>query len=210
MDDVRPISEKPNKITITVIGNRCSGKTLLLNSLIFPQIVIPPKYIRTYGYDIRFLEINDNIIIKFYDIGDLEIESNENVFQQMSWYSHYVLYIIEPKINESLNYINIFEDVFQKNQKILVFNKIDKVDSIDNFKNNNKIQKFIRKNKINNVFYVNSINSDSVNDFKNKLFQLIQDDIFNKVYKGIRPDDFSKNPILFHQQIIDRSSKIGC
>ena len=210
MDDVRPISEKPNKITITVIGNRCSGKTLLLNSLIFPQIVIPPKYIRTYGYDIRFLEINDNIIIKFYDIGDLEIESNENVFQQMAWYSHYVLYIIEPKINESLNYINIFEDVFQKNQKILVFNKIDKVDSIDNFKNNNKIQKFIRKNKINNVFYVNSINNDSVNDFKNKLFQLIQDDIFNKVYKGIRPDDFSKNPILFHQQIIDRSSKIGC
>ena len=209
MEEMKPINQIPNKITITVIGNRCSGKTTLLNSLIFPEL-INSKYIRTYGYDIRFLQINDNIIIKFYDIGDLEIESNENVFQQMAWYSHYVLYIIEPKINESLNYINIFEDVFQKNQKILVFNKIDKVDSIDNFKNNNKIQKFIRKNKINNVFYVNSINNDSVNDFKNKLFQLIQDDIFNKVYKGIRPDDFSKNPILFHQQIIDRSSKIGC
>ena len=211
MDDVRPISEKPNKITITVIGNRCSGKTLLLNSLIFPQIVIPPKYIRTYGYDIRFLEINDNIIIKFYDIGDLEIQSNENVFQEMSWYSHYVLYIIDSqKINESLNYINIFEDVFQKNQKILVFNKIDKVNNIDEVKNNNKIQKFIKKNKINNIFDVNSTDNNSVNDLKKKIFQLIQDDIFNKVFKGIKPDDFSKNPILFHQQIIERSSKIGC
>ena len=211
MEDVRPISEKPNKITITVIGNRCSGKTTLLNSLIFPNIIIPPKYIRTYGYDIRFLEINDNIIIKFYDIGDLEIQSNENVFQEMSWYSHYVLYIIDSqKINESLNYISIFEDVFQKNQKILVFNKIDKVNNIDDVKNNNKIQKFIKKYKINNIFHLNSLDNNSVNDFKNKIFQLIQDDIFNKVFKGIKPDDFSKNPILFHHQIIERSSKIGC
>ena len=64
------------------------------------------KYIRTYGYDIRFLQINDNIIIKFLDIGDLELNPNESVFQELSWYSHYVLYIIDPKINECLNYIN--------------------------------------------------------------------------------------------------------
>ena len=210
MEDVKPINEKPNKITITIIGNRCSGKTTLLNSLIFPKIIIPPKYIRTYGYDIRFLEINDNIIIKFYDIGDLEIETNENVFQKMSWYSHYVLYLIDPKIDESLNYINIFEDVFQKNQKILVLNKIDEIKNLDNFKNNKKIQKFIKKNKINNIFYVNSIDNNSVSDFKNKLFQLIQDDIFNKIFTNIKEDDFSKNPCLFHRQIIDRSSKIGC
>ena len=48
MEDVKPISEKPNKITITVIGNRCSGKTTLLNSLIFPKIVIHPKYLKKY------------------------------------------------------------------------------------------------------------------------------------------------------------------
>ena len=128
----------------------------------------------------------------------------------MSWYSHYVLYLIDAKIDESLNYINIFEDVFQKNQKILVLNKIDEIKNLDNFKNNKKIQKFIKKNKINNIFYVNSIDNNSVSDFKNKLFQLIQDDIFNKIFTNIKEDDFSKNPCLFHKQIIDRSSKIGC
>ena len=51
----------------------------------------------------------------------------------MSWYSHYVLYIIDPKIDESLKYINILEDVFQKNEKILVFNKIDQVENNDVF-----------------------------------------------------------------------------
>ena len=210
MEDVKPIYEKPNKITITVIGNRCSGKTTLLNSLIFPKIIISPKYIRTYGYDIRFLEINDNIIIKFFDIGDLEIKSNENVFQEMSWYSNYVLYVIEPKINESLNYINIFEDVFHKNQKILVFNKIDEVSDINTFNNNNRIKKFIKKHNIKNKFYVNSTDKDSVNDFKNKIFQIIQDDIFNKIFKDIKEDDFAKNPNLFHEIIVERSKKIGC
>ena len=87
MDDaIKPINEIPNKITIAVIGNRFSGKTTLLNSLIFPQILIT-NYIRTYGYDLRFLQINDDIIIKFFDIGDLEIEKNENVFQEISWFS---------------------------------------------------------------------------------------------------------------------------
>ena len=209
MEEIKPINEIPNKITITVIGNRCSGKTTLLNSLIFPEI-INYKYIRTYGYDIRFLQINDNIIIKFLDIGDLELKPNESVFQELSWYSHYVIYIIDPKINECLNYINIFEDVFQKNEKILVFNKIDSVQNVEIFNTNNKVQRFINKNNIKNIFYVNSLNRDSVNDFKNKIFQLIQDDMFNKIFKGIKDTDFEKNPVLFHKEVIERSKKLGC
>ena len=144
MEELKPINQIPNKITITVIGNRCCGKTTLLNSLIFPEIIIS-KYIRTYGYDIRFLQINDNNIIKLFDIGDLDVEHNENVFQELSWYSHYILYIIDPKIDECLKYINIFEDVFKKNEKILIFNKIDQVENNDTFNSNAKIQKFINK-----------------------------------------------------------------
>ena len=30
MEEMKPINQIPNKITITVIGNRCSGKTTLL------------------------------------------------------------------------------------------------------------------------------------------------------------------------------------
>ena len=210
MDDaIKPINEIPNKITIAVIGNRFSGKTTLLNSLIFPQILIT-NYIRTYGYDLRFLQINDDIIIKFFDIGDLEIEKNENVFQEISWFSHYVLYIIDKKIKESLEYISIFEDVFKKNQKILVFNKIDQVNDLNFFNNNKDVEKFIKKNNIKNIFYVNSTNEDSVKEFKNKLFQIIQNDIFNKIFKDIKIEDFGKNPTLYHEVIVDRSNRIGC
>ena len=43
MEEQKSIREIPNKITITVIGNRYSGKTTLLNSLIFPQIMFKLK-----------------------------------------------------------------------------------------------------------------------------------------------------------------------
>ena len=210
MEEQKSIREIPNKITITVIGNRYSGKTTLLNSLIFPQIINNNNYTKTYGYDIRFLQINDNTIIKFFDIGDLELEPNEDVFQSMSWYSHYVMYIIEPKIKESLQYLDIFEDVFKKNNIILVFNKIDQVKEQNYFKNNKDVQKFIQKYDIKNIFYVNSTHENSVKDFKEYLFNLIQNDIFNKIFKNIHYDDFNKNPILFHRAVIDRSQKIGC
>ena len=55
MEEIKTINEIPNKITITVIGNRCSGKTTLLNSLIFPEI-INYKYII---FKILFININD-------------------------------------------------------------------------------------------------------------------------------------------------------
>ena len=114
MEEVKTIREIPNKITITVLGNRYSGKTTLLNSLIFPNIINNNNYVRTYGYDIRFLPINDNIIIKLFDIGEIELESNESVFQSLSWYSNYVIYLIGSKIKESLNYLEIFEEAFTK------------------------------------------------------------------------------------------------
>ena len=210
MEEVKLIKEVPNKITITVIGNRYSGKTTLLNSLIFPQIVNNNNYIRTYGYDIRFLPINDNILIKLFDIGDLELESNEGVFQSMSWYSHYVIYLIEPKIKESLQYIETFEDVFKKNNIILIFNKIDQVPNNNYFLNDRNVQKFIEKFNINKIFYVNSIDQNSVNNLKKELFDLIQLDLFNKIFTNIRQDDFNQNPVLFHKPIIDRSKRIGC
>ena len=210
MEEQRTIKEIPNKVTITVIGNRFSGKTTLLNSLIFPKIIKNNNYIRTYGYDIRFLPINDNTIIKLFDIGDLEVESNEKVFQSMAWYSHYVMYLIEPKIKESLQYIEMFEDVFKKNQKILVFNKIDQVNDKNYFLNDKDVQNFIQKFNIKNIFYVNSIEENSVNNFKNEFFNLIQLDSYNKIFPNIRPDDFNYSPVLFHRTVVERSKKIGC
>ena len=210
MEELKSINEIPNKITITVIGKRCSGKTTLLNSLIFPKIVNNNNYVKTFGYDIRFLPINDNIIIKLFDIGELEIETNESVFQSLSWFSHYIIFLIDPKIKESLQYLDTFEDVFKKNKKILIFNKIDEVPNKDYYTNDKDIQKFLQKVNPSSTFYVNSIDQNKVNNFKKELFDLIQNDIFNKIFNNIRPDDFNNNPILFHRSVIDSSKKIGC
>ena len=210
MEELKSINEIPNKITITVIGKRCSGKTTLLNSLIFPKIINNNNYVKTFGYDMRFLPINDNIIIKLFDIGELEIETNESVFQSLSWYSHYVIFLIDPKIKESLQYIDTFEDVFKKNKKMLIFNKMDQVPNKDYYTNDKDIQKFLQKLNPSRTFYVNSIDQNSVNNFKKELFDLIQQDIFDKIFNNIRPDDFYQNPVLFHKPIIDRSKKIGC
>ena len=209
-EEPKAIKDIPNKITITVIGKRHSGKTTLLNSLIFPQIINNNNYIITYGYDIRFFPINDKILIKFYDIGSLEIESNVNVFQSMSLYSHYVIYVIDPKIKESLEYIKYFEEYFKKNQIILIFNKIDQIPEQNSFINNTNIQIFIQKYNIKNIFYVNSIDIHSINNLKTNLFNLIQKDLNNNAFQQIKNDDFNINPILFHRTIIDRSKRTYC
>ena len=210
MEEEKTIKDIPNKITITVIGKRDSGKTTLLNSLIFPQIINNNNYVITYGYDIRFFQINDSFLIKFFDIGSLEIETNVNVFQSMSLSSHYVIYIIDPKIKESLEYIQYFEEYFKKNQIILIFNKIDQIPEQNSFMNNKNIQIFIQKYNIKNIFYVNSMDVHSINNLKTNLFNLIQKDLTNNTFQQIKNDDFNINPILFHKTIVDRSKRIYC
>ena len=209
MDGEKTIKSVRNKITITLIGKRFSGKTTLLNSLIFPEIIKNNNYVITYGCDIRFLPINDTILIKFYDIGEIELQPNENIIQSMSWQSHYVIYLIDPKIKESLKYLAIFEEVFKDNKKILVFNKIDQVQDNNLFTQDKNIQDFINKYKINNIFYVNSLDTNSINTFKNALFNLIREDIINRAFNNMNNEIINENLILYHKPVINFSKKIN-
>ena len=209
MEVEKTIKSVKTQIIITIVGKRFSGKTTLLNSLIFPQILDRDDYTMTFGYDIRFLPINDNILIKFYDLGEIELQSNEKVIQSMSWQSNYVIYLIDAKIKESMKYINIFEDVFKDNKKIIIFNKIDQIQDIDIFSQNKNIQDFISKYDIKNIFYINSKDSNSINNFKTSFFDLIQTDISNKVFNNINKQDINNNLILYHRPEIDFSKKIN-
>ena len=208
MEGEKTIKSIKNKIIITIIGKRYSGKTTLLNSLIFPEIINNNTYIRTLGYDIRFLPINDNTIIKFYDIGEIELEPNEKVIQSMAWQSQYVIYLIDPKIRESLYYLNIFEEVFKDNQKIIVFNKIDQIEDKNMFVQNQGIQDFIKKYNIKNLFYVNSLDANSINTLKSAIFDLIQRDINNRLFNNVNKEVFNENLVLYHRPAIDFSKKI--
>ena len=209
MEEEKTIKSVRNKIIITIIGKRFSGKTTLLNSLIFPEIIKDNTYIMTCGYDIRFLPINDNLLIKFYDIGEIELQPNESNIQSISWQSQYVLYLIDPNIKESMRYIGVFEDVFKENKKIIVFNKIDQIQDINIFNQNKSVQDFIKKYDIKDLFYVNSFDSKSIGDFKNSLFNLIREDIVNKAINNIRNEGLNDNPVLYHNPILNFNKKIN-
>ena len=209
MEEVKTINSVQNKIIITIVGKRFSGKTTLLNSLIFPEIINNNNYSRTFGYDIRFLPINDDTLIKFYDLGEIELQPNEKVIQSMSWQSQYVIYLIDPKIKESLRYLSIFEEVFKDNIKIIVFNKIDQIQDINIFNQDKNVQDFIKKYNIKNIFNVNSFDANSVMNFKNSLFNLIQEDMNNNVFNNINNKEINDNPFLYHNPIIDFSKKIN-
>ena len=209
MEKEKTIKSVRNKIIITVIGKRFSGKTTLLNSLISPEIIKDNTYIMTCGYDIRFLPINDNLLIKFYDIGEIELQPNESNIQSMSWQSQYVLYLIDQNIKESMRYIGVFEDVFKENKKIIVFNKIDQIQDINIFNQNKSVQDFIKKYDIKDFFYVNSFDPKSIGDFKNSLFNLIREDIVNKAVNNIRNEGLNDNPVLYHNPILNFNKKIN-
>ena len=209
MEEVKTYNSVQNKIIITICGKRFSGKTTLLNSLIFPEIINNNNYSRTFGYDIRFLPINNDTLIKFYDLGEIELQPNEKVIQSMSWQSQYVIYLIDPKIKESLRYLGIFEEVFKDNIKIIVFNKIDQIQDLNIFNQDKSVQDFIKKYDIKNIFNVNSHDANSVMNFKNALFKLIQEDMRNKAFNNINNEEINDNPFLYHNPIIDFSKKIN-
>ena len=208
-EEVNTINSVENKIIITIIGKRYSGKTTLLNSLIFPEIVNNNNYISTFGYDIRFLPINKNTLIKFYDLGEIELQPNEKVIQSMSWQSQYVIYLIDPKIKESMHYLGIFEEVFKDNKKIIVFNKIDQIQDINIFNQDKSVQDFIKKYDIKNLFYVNSFDANSIMNFKNALFDLIQRDMNNNAFDNINNKELNNNLVLYHNPIINFSKKLN-
>ena len=199
--------EKVNKIVISVIGDRKVGKTCLLNALIFPEIVHNIKYIKTIGCDIRFLCDNENnILIKFFDFGFFDLQTNVDQLKEFSKISSFILYIINSNI-EKINYINKFSGIFKHNNIILVLNK-------NNLNNqltleSNKVKEIIEKNKINKSFEVSGFNKISVDKLKENLISYIKENIENK---EIKSEEFFKiNPeLIYKTRSLNNGNKIGC
>ncbi len=199
--------EKVNKIVISVIGDRKVGKTCLLNALIFPEIVHNIKYIKTIGCDIRFLCDNENnILIKFFDFGFFDLQTNVDQLKEFSKISSFILYIINSNI-EKINYINKFSGIFKHNNIILVLNK-------NNLNNqltlqSDKVKEIIDKNKINKSFEVSAFNKISVDKLKEDLISYIKENIENK---EIKSEEFFKiNPeLIYKTRSLNNGNKIGC
>ena len=199
--------EKFNKIVISVIGDRNVGKSFLLNGLIFPEIVHNIKYIKTMGCDIRFLIDNENnILVKFFDLGFFDLQTNVDQLKEFSKISSFILYIINSNI-EKINYIDKFSGMFKNNNIILVLNK-------NNLNNqltlqSDKVKEIIDKNKINKSFEVSAFNKISVDKLKENLISYIKEKIENNEIK--KEELFNINPdIIYKTRLSKNGNKIGC
>ena len=199
--------EKFNKIVISVIGDRKVGKSFLLNGLIFPEIVHNIKYIKTMGCDIRFLIDNENnILVKFFDLGFFDLQTNVDQLKEFSKISSFILYIINSNI-EKINYIDKFSGMFKNNNIILVLNK-------NNLNNqltlqSDKVKEIIEKNKINKSFEVSAFNKISVDKLKENLISYIKEKIENNEIK--KEELFNINPdIIYKTRLLKNGNKIGC
>ena len=192
------------KSIICFFGKSFSGKTTIINSLIFPTIIKQTKYIKTLSYDLRYL-ISDNLLIKIFDLGNFDINSNIKNLDEIFNNSQMIFYVIDASNLETINYIKIFTKLFDKNL-YLILNKIDKEDAIN--KNNQEIKNLNDKYSFKNIFEISSTNENNIKNLKNFIISEINNNNF-----FINDEIFNNNPnflyIKFKKQK-EKKKKILC
>jgi len=171
-----------NKSIICFLGQSFSGKTTIINSLIFPTSINQTKYIKTLSYDSRYL-ITGNLLIKIFDLGNFDIKSNVKNLNEIFNNSQMIFYVVDASKIETINYITNFSNLFDKNL-YLILNKIDKEDAIN--KENQEIKNLNDKYKFKNIFEISSTNTNNINNLKNFIISeinnnnfFVNDEIFN-------------------------------
>jgi len=200
------IIQKPEikKSIICFIGKNFSGKTTIINSLIFPSIQKQKKYIKTLSYDIRYL-INDNLLIKIFDIGNFDIKSNIKLLNEIFNNSQIIFYVIDASNIETINYINNFNDLSGKNL-YLIMNKIDKQNIIN--KSNQEIKNLNNKYIIKKIIEMSSLDINHLKNLKNFVLSEIND---NNLF--VSNEIFDYNPdflYIKHKKQKDKKKKFFC
>ena len=120
-----------NKLNILFLGDRKTGKTSLLNSLIFTSNTpLSHKYIKTLGIDERYWQISPSLLLKIYDIGYYEHKHNETLLQSIIPSCSVICFIIEAHqthIDKSLlfQYKSLLNTANTSITKVIVFTKDD-------------------------------------------------------------------------------------
>jgi hypothetical protein len=200
------IIQKPEikKSIICFFGKNFSGKTTIINSLIFPSIQKQKKYIKTLSYDIRYL-ISDNLLIKIFDIGNFDLKSNIKFLNEIFNNSQMIFYVVDSSNTETINYINNFNDLSSKNL-YLIINKIDKQNTIN--KNNQEIKSLNNKYTIKKIIEISSLDINHIKNLKNFILSEINNNNF-----FISNEIFDYNPdflYIKHKKQKDKKKKVFC
>ena len=199
-----------NKIVITVIGESGVGKTSFLNSLIFSSNTVNQRQVPTLGLDIRYWRVNNDLLIKFYEVGEFTLKNNGELFENLSEVSSYIFYVIDYSNPNSVDYINDFKKYFAKNKLVVIFNKDDRQkllseqsDSFFKFKNGYSIEKIIS---------TNCYNKDIIDKVKLEIEEIIK-----KGLDGQNDEELNKKQSLFDKDVDAQYSRpepkkknIGC
>ena len=189
---------KIKKSIICFFGRSFSGKTTIINSLIFPTIIKQTNYIKTLSYDLRYL-ITDNLLVKIFDLGNFDFDSNVKNLNVIFNNSLMIFYVIDASKILSINFIDKFTNLVGKNL-YLILNKIDEEDAIN--KKNPEIKKLNEKFNFKNIFEISSTNSNNINNLKNFILSEINNNNF-----FTNDEIFNNNPNFLYIKIKKQKEK---
>jgi GTPase SAR1 family protein len=180
-----------NKLNILFLGERKTGKTSLLNSLIFTSDTpLPHKYIRTLGIDERYWQISPSLLLKIYDIGYYERKHNETLLQSIIPSCNVICFIIEAHqthIDKSLlfQYKSLLNSANTSITKVIVFTKDDNLSFEPQLTSSNHplLTTLETQIQFHKAYSVSAFNKSSLQLFKDTFTQMIMNivDVSNAV-----------------------------
>lgn len=199
-----------NKLSITVIGAPNVGKTSLLNALIFDNNSENEKQAKTIGIDRRYWRMNNDILIKFYEVGHFDAIHNEDAFINLSNFSSIILLVVDYSSPSSAQSLVYYEKYFPNNKIALVFNKDDKPKMIN--ENSESIKRLNEIYKIDRTFSTCAFNKESISTFKTDITNYIEEYIKKVPIDELSQKEplFTPNPELKFYQTENKKKTIGC
>ena len=199
-----------NKISITVIGDHNVGKTSLLNSLIFENNNENEKQAKTTGIDRRYWRMNNDTLIKFYEVGHFDAIHNEDTFINLSNFSLIIFLVVDCSSPSSAQSLVYYEKYFPNNKIVLVFNKDDRPKMIN--ENSENIKRLKEMYKIDKTFLTCAFNKESMESFKSDITNYIEQYIKEVPIDELAKKEslFNSNPELKFDQAENKKKTIGC
>ena len=199
-----------NKLSITVIGAPNVGKTSLLNALIFDNNSENEKQAKTIGIDRRYWRMNNDILIKFYEVGHFDTIHNEDTLMNLSNFSSIILLVVDYSSPSSAQSLVYYEKYFPNKKIALVFNKDDKPKMIN--ENSESIKRLNEIYKIDRTFSTCAFNKESISTFKTDITNYIEEYIKKVPVDELSQKEslFTSNPELKFYQTENKKKTIGC
>ncbi len=202
---------------VTILGEPNVGKSTFLNAIIGEKIAITSKKPQTTRKNMKGIYTDDDSQIIFVDTPGIHKSKNKlDEYMDLSIKKSLddvdlILYLIDIKNIECDKISDDFKLIKKTKQyKLLIINKIDLYDNIDDVKSElfSKIDEADIKNIFNDTFYISSLKNKNINELINKIKSFLP---YGPIYYDVEQltDEPIKNIIaeLIRQQCLYKLNK---